>query len=319
MELFQKFKNDFYRAVQRVARYVKEHNIAPADINSISDDVFQELMHDLLLDFDKNYDLKNEVLYAVRRLYEPKKSNFISRFVPADVQLLTFEKQFLSRMLSSETGELFSEQALRNTLCAAYENTEFTGESFIAEDSGWQEVFRARKEKIAAIIQAVDQNVWLQDVQGNRFLPYKIRYSLRWKTFELLAQTEDNTAILRNLDEFSDFVLTDCEVQNRTPLKNLAEALLAEETVVLEVNHHRTDILDRCFALLRQHERLGSLTNQTGKGKDVFRFEIRYLKQEEDQLIQDILSLSDAVVVKSPERIRNIVIEEWKKIASYYQ
>ena len=127
------------------------------------------------------------------------------------------------------------------------------------------------------------------------------------------------TTILRNLEEFSTLSITEHAVLHRKSIEQLAEALLAKETVVLQLKYHRPDILDRCFALLRQHERFGYLTNKTGEGPDIFQFEIRYLKQEEDQLIQDILSLSDSVVVKSPERIRNMVIEEWKKVAEYYQ
>lgn len=380
MEFFNKYKNDFYRAIQRVAKYVKKKNIRYEDIPKIQNDIFLSITQDLLLDFEKNDNLKLEVLYAVQRLYEEndifykaiqcvakyvqkenisyeripkipknifleltdgldadfdnddtlrqnvlsevqqfckKSEKSVSAFMPANVQPMKLEQEFLFAMLYSKVGELFMEDTVKKELDAVLTKPE-QADSFIEKDLSWERPLQEQHDKILTIMQAIDANVWIQDMEGNLFLPYKIRYSLRWKTFELLAETEGRTVILRNLNELSDLKLTEKEDANRKTLENMAEMLLAEETVILQVNHHRPDILDRCFALLRQHERFGYLLNKTGEGPDIYRFEIRYLKQEEDQLIQDILSLNDAVVVKSPERIRNLVIEEWKRVASYY-
>lgn len=317
MEFFNRYKNDFYRAIQRVALYVQANQIRYEDIPKIRNDVFLTLTQDLVLSFEKNDNLKPEVLYGVQRLYKDYEEQRVSSFALAHVQPMKWEQQFLSAMLHSKIGEFFVEDAVKEKLDAVLPEPE-PADSFIEEDVSWEIPLQEHRDNILTIMQAIDANVWIEDSEDNLFLPYKIRYSMRWKTFELLAETEARTVILRNLNDFSALKLTRYVGTNRKPLETLAKALLAEETVILQVNHHRPDILDRCFALLRQHERFGYLLNKTGEGPDIYQFEIRYLKQEEDQLIQDILSLNDAVVVTSPERIRNLVIEEWKRVASYY-
>lgn len=233
------------------------------------------------------------------------------------LQYSTAEYMLLKEMLSSKEGNVFFDENTREQLLQKLEEIPPFEKDFLLFDSDWEAAFTRQAKKIKAVLNALEQNTYIMDETNRGYIPYKIRYSLRNNTFSLLAETENQKSVLlRDLDGFSTLKpgkkIPDLVVKK--DLKELSSVLMAPEPVHIRINNHKPDILYRSFAFLRQYQRTREEVLEDG----TFQFQIDYLAQEEDQLIQDILSLNQSVVVLSPESIRRKVIAEWTFMKQVY-
>ena len=73
-------------------------------------------------------------------------------------------------------------------------------------------------------------------------------------------------------------------------------------------------VKERSFRLFSWYNRHATYCSDD----DTFELKIEYLKFDEDELINDILSLGDRAVVVSPDRIKNIVLEHINRAYAQY-
>lgn len=171
---------------------------------------------------------------------------------------------------------------------------------------------------------AIRQKKWLQMGSDEFLFPEKIAYYVRQQRYMIIGwrynpAKKTPEPFIANLQDCSVLQLPEKlppglpERKDIPSLDRLYEALLIDEPVVIRIQHHRPDILERSFALFNQYQKEGTIKNE-----DVHIFRVRCFRFEEEQLLRDILSLGAGVEVVSPLSMRERVRATWRAMLQQY-
>ena len=127
-----------------------------------------------------------------------------------------------------------------------------------------------------------------------------------------LFSIDEKRPVLANVFNLSDIRIVDEDVgiDRETAKKLLFEQKYSEQPIVLEVTDKNT-AMERCFMCFSGMERTA---RELGNRK--YEIRLNYYLFEEENLIQNILSLGPYVKVLSPQRIQVEVINRVKKAIS---
>ena len=146
-------------------------------------------------------------------------------------------------------------------------------------------------------------------------LPIRIDYSLKDENIRVsvysLVEKRSIMLLLSNVKEIEILEDMQVDIKRSDIIDNLKQKKYCKEPIVLEV----TDIkgaMARCFMGFSSYERS---TRSLGDNK--YEVKIFYYTFNKDEMIRKILTLGPYVVVKSPENIRNDIIDILKKRVLY--
>ena len=143
--------------------------------------------------------------------------------------------------------------------------------------------------------------------------PVKIEYSLQNDMFRVAAyEPEEERFIRMDLSTMEDVSISDKTMSGLAQKYNdFIQGNM--KTVVLDVEPV-SYIVERCFRLFSYYDRKARYNVDDNK----YQVEIEYLKFDEGEIIRNILSFGESVVVTSPEDIRRLVYERIKKACEVY-
>jgi hypothetical protein len=154
------------------------------------------------------------------------------------------------------------------------------------------------------------------DKNGNEYnnqlaLPIRIEYSLKDDKFRAsLYSLEENRSIMVNLHTLKRVKIAEdvnSKIKREDVLKILKEKKYSEIPITIELEDIR-GAMERCFMSFSSFER-----NSRNISENKYEIDIYYYTFEEDEVIRKIMSLGPYVKVKSPDRVRDIVIEKIKR------
>lgn len=143
--------------------------------------------------------------------------------------------------------------------------------------------------------------------------PVKIEYSLQNNMLRVSAYEPVEKRFIRmDLSTMEDVSVSDKIIRGLAlKYKDFLENNM--KTVVLDVEPV-SYIVERCFRLFSYYDRKAKYNVDDNK----YQLEIKYLKFDEGEIIRNILSFGDSIVVTSPEETRSIVYERIKKACEVY-
>lgn len=154
------------------------------------------------------------------------------------------------------------------------------------------------------------------NVHANKLaLPVNLEYSMSDSRFRVsLYSIDDNRPVMANVFSLSDISIVDEEISidRETAKKILFEQKYSEEPIILEVTDKRT-AMERCFMCFSGMERTAR-----NLGNDKYEIRLNYYLFEEENLIQNIISLGPYVKVLSPPRIAAEVVKRVKEAIKLY-
>lgn len=319
MELFNEVKNPYYTCIQYILNDMKDGKVfGSREIQEYLDNYTfdPETDEKRLVDYkmmDKlPFYIKDRIVYS-----------YLNKRVP--IRLTTVEIDYLKNMLSDTRGRfLLSKDNLRKLDYKLFNKSIDELHEFYLErnvDGNGDDITSEELiQNIRTIIKAIKENkniIYTNNAaNGKRYdnqicTPYKIMYSNKAKVFQLIAiPNKEKRIILMNISRLSNIDITLDGVRYSD---NLAEELLKEkknlnEPIILEIEDKNNSI-ERCFSMFSCYHREAYIDQNTKKHI----MKIFYYTFEEQEIVKDILSLGDAVIVKSPDNIREKVIEKIKK------
>ena len=159
------------------------------------------------------------------------------------------------------------------------------------------------------------------DKKGNIYtnklaLPVNLEYSMRDSRFRVsLYSFEDNRPIMANVSSLSDISIVNEEIgiDREAAKKILFEQKHSDEPIVLEVTDKKT-AMERCFMCFSRMER-----EARNLGNNKYEIRLNYNLFEEENIIQNIISLGPYVKVISPQKIVDEVVQRVKKAMDMYE
>ena len=138
--------------------------------------------------------------------------------------------------------------------------------------------------------------------------PINIEYSFLNDGFRVCVYNqEENRFIKLNLSTIKNIKLSHETIED---LSKEYQDFLEMNTKKIELDVEPIDhVIERCFRLFSFYDREAKYDKEDNK----YKLTISYLKQEENEVIRDILSLGSYVVVMSPKRIQK---EVYKRIVA---
>lgn len=319
MELFNEVKNPYYTCVQYILNDMNEGKV-------FGRKEIQEYLDNYT--FDPETDDKRLVDYKIQDklpfiIKDGQAHSYINKRVP--IRLTTVEIDYLKNMLMDTRGRfLLSKDNLRKLDDKLFNKSMDELHEFYLErnvDANGDDITSEELiQNIRTIIKAIKENkniIYTNNAaNGKKYddvicTPYKIMYSNKAKVFQLIAiPNNEKRIILMNISRLSNVNITSDGVVYSD---DIAEELLKEkknlhEPIILEIEDKNNSI-ERCFSMFSCYHREAYIDQNTKKHI----MKIFYYTFEEQEIVKDILSLGDAVIVKSPDNVREKVIEKIKK------
>lgn len=167
-------------------------------------------------------------------------------------------------------------------------------------------------DKIKIIIEAIIEeksliykNIAKDGSEYKNGIPYRILFSPRTGRYQLIIITkEQDRPILVNIKNLTDVKLGEVYKDMHKRAAELIEVKKRwSDPLVLEVKDIYGSV-ERCFSLFSYYHK--EAYYDENKKKHILK--IYYYDFDKNELVRDILSLGDAVIVKSPDNIRQAVI-----------
>ena len=158
------------------------------------------------------------------------------------------------------------------------------------------------------------------DKNGNEYnnqlaLPIRIECSLKDEKFRAsLYSLEEERAIMVSLHTLKDVKIAEniaSNINREDVLKKLKEKRYCENPITIELEDIR-GAMERCFMSFSSFER-----NSRAISENKYEIDIYYYTFEEADVIRKIMSLGPYVKVKSPDRVRDIIIDKIKRAFSF--
>jgi hypothetical protein len=332
MELFHEYKNKYFHLVFRILNLAKDGLYKDEIIKLIGKEEYDEKIigkdfktfEGMLLNEYENSDNFNFLEESEGKFYSiiNKEGN-----MPLKVRFSKLEKTWLNGMikesvvqalLGKETIEKL-ERALEDVTEGNNDVIEFTNKvrSHTPNDLvKLKDDFYAILEGIIKGKPIIYTNV---DKNGNEYnnqlaLPIRIEYSLKDEKFRAsLYSLEEERAIMVSLHTLKDVKIAEniaSNINREDVLKKLKEKRYCEIPITIELEDIR-GAMERCFMSFSSFERSSRAISENRYEIDIY-----YYTFEEAEVIRKIMSLGPYVKVKSPDRVRNIVIDKIKSAFS---
>lgn len=329
MELFHECKNKYFYMVSKIINMAAEGLYKDEIIKIIENEEYDEKLigkdfqtfEDIILNTNAENSLnllteENDKFYSV--LHKEKQ-------LPLKIRFTALEKQWLKSFISIKDVQKLLGQEIIQKLNKALEDVEsyedtidFTNKnqrSFEYDLKQFNTVF-------FTIINAMKDNKCIKytniTADGTIYkdktaVPLRIEYSLKDDTFRAsIFSIEDKRHILINLHTIAAVDIIDYKynLDRKQLLENMKNEKYCEEPVTIIVEDKR-GAMERCFMSFSSFERNSHMIDVNKYEMDIF-----YYSFQEYDVISKIIALGPYVTVKSPEKIRKIIIERIKKALS---
>ncbi|OPX43975.1 hypothetical protein CLHUN_22180 [Ruminiclostridium hungatei] len=332
MELFNEVKNRYFQLVFRIINECADGRTKTDLVKIVHDGEFeqkligknQQSFADMILN-KGNKDEKLNLLSEKEGLFYPCiDSNGES---PLPVRFTNLEKAWLKALLQQQEVKLLLSKNTLDKLNKELEDFdspikqeyfEMTNSVKLPEISQWENYEANFRLILNALINEKPIRYTNVDRNGNIHadklaLPVNLEYSMRDSRFRVsLYSIDEKRPIMANIFSLSSVIIVDEDIgiDRETAKKLLFEQKYSEQPVILEVTDKNT-AMERCFMCFSGMERTA---RELGNNK--YEIRLNYYLFEEENLIQNILSLGPYVKVISPQRIANEVIKRVKKAIS---
>lgn len=333
MELFNEVKNRYFQLVFRIINECAEGK-ARADMLKIIDDgefeqkvigKNQQSFADMLLNRcmeDENLNLLKER----KGLFYPCIES--TEKLPLPIRFTDLEKAWLKALLHQpEIRMVLSNNVIEklNKELDCFDSPLNNDYIEITNTIKFSEIPQAEsyEENFRIILKALVEEKPIRysniDKRGNVYqdklaLPVNIEYSMRDSRFRVsLYSIDDKRPVMANIFSLSDIrIVDDVNIDRETAKKLIFEQKYSDEPVILEVTDRRT-AMERCFMCFSGVERTAR-----DLGNNKYEMRLNYYLFEEENLVQNIISLGPYVKVISPQRIADEVIKRVKKALNQY-
>ncbi|WP_160690958.1 WYL domain-containing protein [Clostridium sp. C2-6-12] len=328
MELFHEYKNKYFHLVFRILNLAKNGLYKDEIIRLIEKEEYDEKIigkdfktfEGMLLNQYSEIDNFN--------FLEEKEGKYYSILnnqdsIPLKVRFSKLEKSWLNGMikesvvqalLGKETLEKL-EAALIDVKKGSNEVIEFTNKVKSDFDIDLEKISKDFYTILEGIINEKPILYSNVDKNGNEYnnqlaLPIRIEYSLKDDKFRAsLYSLEENRSILVNLHTLKEVKIAqdvNSKIKREDVLKILKEKKYSEIPITIELEDIR-GAMERCFMSFSSFER-----NSRNISENKYEIDIYYYTFEEDEVIRKIMSLGPYVKVKSPDRVKENIIDKIK-------
>lgn len=310
MELFNDYKNRYYRCIQNIINQIYNgEKYDKKDIRKILHNAYLEeesiLVNELV---NKNFFKFEDDIVKLRIDYNiPIRLNdlelaYLKMFVEDD----EFNKVLDDEILEKLKKNLNDVQSLDYNKFWKRENIDKYGDSLKNNEI---------RNNILILEKAILNNKYIKYSSKNRngdifenkiAYPYKIEYSIKNNKYRLIIFF-DNRAIKINIDSITNIkileerdVLEKEKIQIQDFIKN-RKNIGAPLVLKIEDNNNT---LDRCFNLFSAYDKKYYYDTDNNLILNIY-----YHNFDEAEIVRDILSLGKSVIVLEPKKIRDKVVE----------
>lgn len=344
MELFNKYESKYYNIAEELINGKKSYSL-----NEIMEVVSKHIK-------DNKYDQSflNELIYKRKKVDITNKKdseNFGGLFIEDEnkknkfnpeieckipIMLNNIEKQAVYSLIKSEKAASFLEESTINKIKDLYKNDDIkiwneenikiknqaiNGDKINSKnlDKMMRDIIYAIENKLSIVydykvldLAKVKEQKRFIDIE---VYPYKIEYSFLNDKFRVYAYyPKEDRFIKMNMDSINRLELRDSigNIDLDEKFKKAREK--NSKKVILSVEPNPNNV-ERCFRIFSYYERDAVYF----KEDNLYVLEILYDKNDEAELIRDIMSLGDGVMVMYPEKLREKVIDRIKKCVENYK
>ena len=329
MELFHEYKNKYFHLVFRILNLAKNGLYKDEIIKLIENEEYDEKIigkdfktfEGMLLNQYNKVDNFNFLEERDGKYYSIL-SNEDS--IPLKVRFSKLEKSWLNRMIKEPVVQALLGEETLEKLKAAFIEIKEESTQLIEFTNKVKNDFDIDLEKLSKDFYTILEGIINEkpiiysnvDRNGNEYnnqlaLPIRIEYSLKDDKFRAsLYSLEEKRSIMVNLHTLKEVKIArnvTSKIKREDVLKKLKEKKYSEIPITIELEDVR-GAMERCFMSFSSFER-----NSRTISKNKYEIDIYYYTFEEDEVIRKIMSLGPYVKVKSPDRVRDIVIDKIKK------
>ena len=336
MELFHEYKNKYFHLIFRILNLSKDGLDRDEIIKLIEQEEYEEKVigkdfktfEGMLLNEYESLDNLN--------LLEERESKFYSilnneKRIPLKVRFSKLEKTWINGMIKEPVVQALLGKEILEKLEKALEDVK-EGNNDIIEftnkvKSNFQYNIKKFTEDFYIILEGIVKegpiiytNV---DRNGNEYknqlaLPIRIEYSLKDDKFRAsLYSLKEERSIMVNLHTLKDVKIAEkdieiseninLEINREDVLRKLKEKKYSETPITIELEDIR-GAMERCFMSFSSFERCSRAISE-----NKYEIDIYYYTFEEADVIRKIMSLGPYVKVKSPERVKEIIVGKIKE------
>lgn len=330
MELFHEYKNKYFHLVFRILNLAKNGLYKDEIIRLIENEEYDEKV--IGKDF-KTFEgmlLNQYSKEANFNFLEEREGQYYSILnnedsIPLKVRFSKLEKYWFNGMIKEPVVQsLLGKETLEKLETALTDVKEKGSNKVIEFTNKVQNDFDIDLEKLTKDFYIILEGIINEkpiiysnvDKNGNEYnnqlaIPIRIEYSLKDDKFRAsLYSLEENRSIMVNLHTLKEVKIAhnfNSKVKREDVLKKLKEKKYSEVPITIELEDIR-GAMERCFMSFSSFER-----NSRTISKNKYEIDIYYYTFEEDEVVRKIMSLGPYVKVKSPGRVREIVIDKIKK------
>ncbi|ADL53081.1 WYL domain-containing protein [Clostridium cellulovorans] len=325
MELFHEYKNRYFNLVFKILNLSKDGLFKEEILEIIDKEAYEEKLigkdfitfEGLILNQYSEEENLN-LLKKEKEKYYPILENY--KDLPLAVRFSKVEKQWLKVMLKEKTARNLLGDTLVSKLQEELEDVQAIDSDVIEKTNRlWDDEendFRLLREVFFTVIEGILNNSPIRytsvDKNGNEYkdkvaIPIRVEYSLRDENFRLSVHSIDEDRpimlLLKNVKTIALEPNIKVSKSREEIIRNLKDTRYSKEPIVLELIDEKM-AMERCFMGLSSYERS---TRNLGDNK--YEVKVFYYTFDEDEVIRKILSLGPYVTVKSPECVRNKIID----------
>ncbi|OOM05886.1 WYL domain-containing protein [Clostridium saccharobutylicum] len=330
MELFHEYKNKYFHLVFRILNLAKNGLYKDEIIRLIENEEYDEKV--IGKDF-KTFEgmlLNQYSKEANFNFLEEREGQYYSILnnedsIPLKVRFSKLERYWFNGMIKEPVVQsLLGKETLEKLETALTDVKEKGSNKVIEFTNKVQNDFDIDLEKSTKDFYIILEGIINEkpiiysnvDKNGNEYnnqlaIPIRIEYSLKDDKFRAsLYSLEENRSIMVNLHTLKEVKIAhnfNSKVKREDVLKKLKEKKYSEVPITIELEDIR-GAMERCFMSFSSFER-----NSRTILKNKYEIDIYYYTFEEDEVVRKIMSLGPYVKVKSPGRVREIVIDKIKK------
>lgn len=329
MELFHEYKNKYFHLVFRILNLAKNGLYKDEIIRLIEKEEYDEKIigkdfktfEGMLLNKYSKIDNFNFLEEREGKYYSILNNQ---DSIPLKVRFSKLEKSWLNGMIKEPVVQALLgkdileklEAALIDVKKGSNEVIEFTNKVKSDVDVDLEKMSRDFYTILEGIINEKPILYSNVDKNGNEYnnqlaLPIRIEYSLKDDKFRAsIYSLEEQRSVMVNLHTLKEVKIAqnvNSEIKREDVLKKLKEKKYSEIPITIELEDIR-GAMERCFMSFSSFER-----NSRNISENKYEIDIYYYTFEEDEVIRKIMSLGPYVKVKSPDRVKDIVIDKIKR------
>lgn len=333
MELFHEYKNKYFHLVFRILNLAKDGLYKDEIIKIIEKEEYDEKVigkdfktfEGMLLNEYEKQDNFNFLEDRAGRFY-----NILNNEgnIPLKVRFSKLEKTWINGMIKDTIVQALLgkeiieklESSLRDVKDGNNDIIEFTNK---AKNDFQYDLVKLNEDFHTILEGIINEKIIIYtnvDKNGNEYnnqlaLPIRIEYSLKDDKFRAsLYSLEEERSIMVNLHTLKDIKIVEnmtSKIKREDVLKKLKEKKYCETPIIIELEDIR-GAMERCFMSFSSFERSSRAISE-----NKYEIDIYYYTFEEAEVIRKIMSLGPYVKVKSPDRIRKIIIDKIKRAAIF--